>query len=167
MDRMWLLMLSLDNNQDFKLTQLNGLTLNKIYKWRCLYSAISAPKQTQSAGVNIQMYRGRFCRGFEPESPACQSATLTTGQTPASVSSNGVGVKLKLLIDIKSDYLRWDRSLKAHLPHRKQKHIEERLQMRTQSCLSNSHVRSLNVCIVEGAVAQFSARSYCPPPLFF
>jgi hypothetical protein len=36
--------------------------LSKVVKIRVLYSATSPPKQTQSAGVYIQMYRGRLCR---------------------------------------------------------------------------------------------------------
>jgi hypothetical protein len=36
---------------------------------KALYSAKSPPKQTQSAGVYIQMYRSRSCRGFEPGAP--------------------------------------------------------------------------------------------------
>jgi hypothetical protein len=39
---------------------------SSVIKWRLLYSAIFPPKQTQSARVYIQMYRGRSCRGFEP-----------------------------------------------------------------------------------------------------
>jgi hypothetical protein len=43
---------------------------------------ISIPRMLTALGVYIQMYRGHPCRGFEPRSPACQSAALTTRPNP-------------------------------------------------------------------------------------
>jgi hypothetical protein len=56
-------------------------------KWWLLYSAISPPKQTQSAGVYIQMYRSCPCRGSNPDRRHADPLLWPLGQISAKFES--------------------------------------------------------------------------------
>jgi hypothetical protein len=66
------------------LLQTKGKMITSKLKMRFSKSAISPLKQTQSAGVYIQMYSNKrpSLPKIEPGSPACQPAALTTRPNP-------------------------------------------------------------------------------------